>query len=213
MAREADELALLLPISGGCVTRVGGVPLRIHCKAEGVYQRSLTITIEVKRPVLFTLLLRIPSYALEATITLGDGKKQRSVPTGALLPLRHTFENGNMMVLRYTCAPRAETGYRGSQSIFCGPLLMALSLPDKEASWQYALVGADRDASSLTPDEKDGMPLVYARACDATGWQSKDGFITPPPQGLPITAEYELTLLPYAGTEGRIAAFPRGGRG
>jgi len=76
------------------------------------------------------------------------------------------------------------------------------------------LVGAEgHDASSLIPGEKDGLPLVYAHACDAPGWQSRNGFITPPPQGLPVTAEYELILLPYAGTGGRIATFPRAGRG
>lgn len=215
MAREADEVALLLPISGGCVTRIDGVPLRIRCKAEGVFQRTLTLSVETKQPVLFTLLLRIPSYALNATVALGSGKKPQPVPTGALFPLRRTFKEGNEVTLQYTCAPRAETGYRGSQSVFCGPFLMALSLPNQEAAWQYALVGAEGDgaAASLIPDERDGLPLVYARACDAIGWQSRDGFITPPPQGLPITAEYELTLLPYAGTAGRIAAFPRGGRG
>jgi len=90
---------------------------------------------------------------------------------------------------------------------------MALSLPDREAGWQYALVGAEgHEASSLPSEEKDGLPIVYARACDAPGWQSMDGFIAPPPQGLPITAEYELTLLPYAGTGGRISSFPRGGK-
>lgn len=39
-------------------------------------------------------------------------------------------------------------------------------------------------------------------------WKEKAGFILPPPQGVPMGAAYELTLIPYAGTDGRIAAFP-----
>ncbi|MCL1854132.1 MAG: hypothetical protein FWF86_00235 [Clostridia bacterium] len=210
--READEIALLLPVSGGCVTRIGGAPLRIRCKAEGLFRRTLTLTVETKQPVLFTLLLRVPHYALDASVTPDGGKKTRPVPAGALLPLRGTYQEGSAVTLRYACVPRAETGYRGSQSVFCGPTLMALSLPDPEDGWQYALTVAGEDAAPiLSSGEKDGVPLVYARACGAPGWQAKNGFITPPPQGLPVTTEYELTLLPYAGTEGRIAAFPRGG--
>jgi hypothetical protein len=82
---------------------------------------------------------------------------------------------------------------------------MALSLPNPQAGWQYALLSD----TPLTPGEEGGSLRVFATACDAPAWQLKAGFITPPPQNTPPGPQYELTLLPFAGTTGRIAAFPR----
>ena len=50
--------------------------------------------------------------------------------------------------------------------------------------------------------------IALLTACEAPQWKEKAGFILPPPQGVAAGQAYELTLLPFAGTEGRIAAFP-----
>ena len=52
------------------------------------------------------------------------------------------------------------------------------------------------------------MPDALAAACEAPMWREKAGFILPPPQGVPAGPAYELTLIPFAGTGGRIASFP-----
>ncbi len=204
MAREADEIALLLPMAGGCLTRVGGAPLRLTATASGLLDKSVAISVEAKQPVAFQLLLRIPSYAAQATVSVNGGKPQAAQP-GTLLPLRRTFRSGDVVTLRLLSAPRLETGYRGSVSVLCGPTLMALPLPDERAGWQYALTGD----SPLTPSEEEGSLCVFAHACEAPGWEAKGGFLTPPPQNIPQGPRYELTLLPFAGTTGRIGAFPR----
>ncbi|MEA5015834.1 MAG: glycoside hydrolase family 127 protein [Candidatus Limiplasma sp.] len=204
MAREADEIALLLPMTGGCLTRVGGAPLRLTATATGILEKSVAISVEAKQPVAFQLLVRIPSHAAQAWVSVNGGKPQAAQP-GSLFPLRRTFRTGDVVTLRLVNAPRLETGYRGSVSVFCGPTLMALSLPDEEAAWQYALT-AD---TPLAPSEEEGSLCVFAHACDAPGWQAKEGFIPPPPQNISDGPRYELTLLPFAGTTGRIAAFPR----
>jgi hypothetical protein len=204
MAREADELALLLPMSGGCLTRMNGVPLRITSTAAGVLDKAVTLTVEAKQPVAFHLLLRIPSYTSQATVSVNGGRPQAAQP-GTLFSLRRTFRSGDVITLALVNVPRLETGYRGSVSVLCGPTLMALPLPDPQAGWQYALM-AD---TPLTPGEEGGSLRVFATACDAPAWQLKAGFIAPPPQNTPPGPQYELTLLPFAGTTGRIAVFPR----
>lgn len=204
MAREADEIALLLPMSCGCLTRVNGVPVRITATATGVLDKTVRLAVETKQPVAFQLLLRIPSYATEATVSISGGRPQAAQP-GTLFPLRRTFRTGDVITLELINVPRLEPGYRGSVSVFCGPTLMALPLPDSQAGWQYALLSD----TPLTPGEEGGKLRVFATACDAPAWQTKAGFITPPPQNTPAGPQYELTLLPFAGTAGRIAAFPK----
>lgn len=203
MAKEADELALLLPISGGCLTRFAGVPVRLTATAQGEASRRIVLQVEAKQPVPFTLLLRIPAYASHATLSVNGGKEQ-AAPAGALFPLRRTFRTGDVITLTLHCTPSLRAGYRGSVSVVCGPTLLALSLPREGAAWQYALAGG----TPLSPGEEDAGLCVYAIATDAPGWVAREGFVTPPPRGLSTQQEYELTLLPYSGTGGRIAAFP-----
>ena len=97
-----------------------------------------------------------------------------------------------------------ETGYRGSISIYVGAKLMALALPDRQAEWRYAAI----TTLPMTSVEEDGVPYALITACEAPMWKEKAGFILPPPQGVPMGDAYELTLIPFAGTSGRIAAFP-----
>ena len=204
--READEIALLLPQPGGCITRFSGVPVRLTAQSMDS-SSSLTISIEAKTPVSFTLLLRIPAYVSGAFVSVNGGAAQEAA-AGTLFPLQREFCTGDTVSLQLITAPRLVTGYRGSLSVLCGATLMALPVPDANASWQYALV----DGAPLTASQQDDLLCVHATATDASSWVSKKGFITPPPQGLLAGAEYELTLVPFAGTTGRIAQFPRAAR-
>lgn len=207
MAREADEIVLMLPMTGGCLTRVSGVPVRLTCACTGHFDQQLTIAVEAKQAVPFTMLLRIPGYVAQATVTLEGGKAQVAQP-GTLFSLHRTFRTGDKITLHLLSAPRLETGYRGSVSVMCGSALMALSLPNTEAGWQYALA----TDTPLTLGEENGSACVYAHATDAPEWRANSGFIAPPPQSIVVDQEYALTLLPFAGAVGRIAAFPKATR-
>ncbi len=204
MAKENDEIALLLPVSSGCLTRVAGVPVRLTAEVAGTVDQTVSITVEAKQPVNFTLLLRVPSYVSDARVVVAGGREQ-TAPAGTLFPVRRTFRTGDTVLLRLTSLPRLEAGYRGSASVLCGPTLLCLPLPDEGAGWQFALV----DGAPLTALEEEGGLTVLAVATDAPTWREKSGFITPPPQGISAGMEYELTLIPFGGTQGRIAAFPR----
>ena len=63
------------------------------------------------------------------------------------------------------------------------------------------------DAGDQT-DQQGDAPHVMLAACAAPEWKEKGGFIMPPPQLVSMGQAYELTLIPFAGTNGRIAAFP-----
>ena len=118
--------------------------------------------------------------------------------------VRRTFRNGDVVTLTLALSPRMESGWRSSVSVFVGPQLMALPLPEADMSWQYAMVRS----MPMTSVEDGGVPYALLTASEAPAWKERGGFILPPPQGVAPGAAYELTLIPFAGCGGRIAAFP-----
>ena len=86
---------------------------------------------------------------------------------------------------------------------------MALPLPEADAAWQYALNEQAKPTVTLT----EGTPSVRIDSCVASSWTVKDGRIPSPPQGLIMGDTYELTLLPYRETVGRVAVFPQATHG
>ena len=194
LAGDDETLVYMLPVAGGCLTRLGGVPVRFSAAVSGVRRREVVIRVECRQPVQATLKLRVPGYADAAQVSVNGARPQAAVQ-GELYSLNRTFQNGDVITLSLMLSPRLENGYRGSASVYVGAQLMALPLPDASAAWRYAV----RTDLPLTLSEEDG---------GAPAWQERAGFILPPPQGVPAGAAYELTLLPFAGTDGRIAAFP-----
>lgn len=203
LLKDDATLAWMLPVSGGCLTRLNGVPVRFTAQVSGVFSKQVQIRVECREPVSCTLALRIPAYADAARITINDNASQ-AVAQGEMYAIKRTFHNGDLITLTLSLSPRMETGYRGSASIYVGAQLMSLCLPDTNAAWRYAIV----PGQPMTGAEENGEAHALVTACDAPMWREKGGFILPPPQGVPMAAAYELTLMPFAQTNGRLAAFP-----
>ena len=203
LAKDDETVALMLPMDGGCVTRFGGVPVRLTAKVTGLWQRKLTIKVESNQPARFALQVRMPNYAEKATVVIG-GFIGREAAAGELYTINRTFHNGDEIVLSYDLSPRVEKGYRNSVSVWCGNQLLAFPLPKTSVEWRYAIVEGLR----MTPEQHGNDPRVMLAACAAPEWKEKGGFIMPPPQRVTMGSAYELTLIPYATAEGRIAAFP-----
>ena len=202
MVKSEADIAMLLPFEGCCLARMDGTPVRI-CAARSDPQ-TVTLTMETKQPVEFTLHLYVPGYAVGASVSVNGGKPQTAV-CGKLFSLKRMFKTGDAVSLRLQYEPFVESGFRGCASVYCGPYLMALPLPDANAAWQYAL---DAEAQ-LSCVWVGGYPQVGVDACLAPGWATAGRVIPPPPQGTPMGDAYVLTLLPYAETMGRIAGFPQ----
>lgn len=203
LCKDDGHLCYMLPMEGGCLTRMNGVPVRLTASVNGLWQREIAIRVECKQPVSFTLSLHVPGYADAARVSVNGGRAQQAAP-GELCAVTHNFQTGDVITLSLDLAPQLRTGWRGCVSVYAGAQLLALPLPGKDAAWRYAILpGADR-----TPGEDHGQPCALLAACEAPMWREKDGFILPPPQNVPMGAAYELTLIPAAGVDGRIAAFP-----
>ena len=203
LSPDDQTIAYMLPVSGGCRTRLSGVQMRLTAEVTGVFHKQIAIHVECREPVSCTVKIRVPGYADGAQLSV-NGEKPQLTAQGQMAEVRRTFRNGDVIRLQMNLSPRLETGYRGSASIYVGAQLMALALPEKDTEWRYAAVRSIPLASA----EENGLPYALIAACEAPQWQQKGGFILPPPQGVPMDDAYELTLMPFAGTDGRIAAFP-----
>lgn len=203
LSKDDETIAYMLPVDGGCLTRMNGVPVRLTATVQGVKSKTVALRVECRQPVSFKLQMRIPAYADGASVGVNGGRAQ-AVPQGEIYTLARTFQNGDVVTLRMDISPRLEPGYRGCMSVYCGASLMALALPEPSVMWRYALV----TGAPMTICEDRGELSVLVTACEAAQWKEKAGFILPPPQGVPVGPAYELTLIPYSDTAGRIAAFP-----
>lgn len=203
LSRDDDTVAYQLPLPGGCVTRLGGVPVRLRAEVTGVFEREIRIHVECRQAVRGAVRVRVPAYAQDARIRV-IGDQGRPATAGGMVDVKRTFQNGDTICLSFRVKPRVETGYHGSASVYVGARLMALPLPEAGDEWRYALLRS----LPLTAVEEEGQPRVLVTACEAPEWREKAGFVLPPPQDTAPGAAYELTLLPAAGTDGRIAAFP-----
>ena len=206
MAQGENELSMLLPYDSVCLTRMNGVPVRVTAKTNA--DGNLRFSLEAKQPVQFTLRLRVPAYADSARVSIG-GNKPYMADSGAMVTISRVFQTGDQIALDLTCKPYMKSGHRGSVSVFYRSLLMALPLPEPDAAWQYALDERAKPAVVWT----EGKPSLKIDACVAPSWNVKDGRIPSPPQGLRMGDPYELTLLPYRDTVGRVAVFPQAANG
>ncbi|MFR5855238.1 MAG: hypothetical protein ACLUE8_13465 [Lachnospiraceae bacterium] len=178
-----------------------------RASVKGLSRKEITLQAELKQPVQFTLELR--GCPAERTDSCGlalsaAAKNPCGAQPGERIPLSPAVPERRHHRADACSSPRLETGYRGSLSVFCGSTLMALPLPGAEMEWRYALVSGE----SVTVSEEDGELNVLVTACEAPLWKEKKGFILPPPQNCQMGPAYRLTLIPYAGCGGRIAAFP-----
>lgn len=206
MVKGEAELAMLLPYDSVCLTKMNGVPVRVAAKTEP--DGNIILNFETRQPVQFALTLRVPGYADSARIIIG-GEKPKVVECGKMHTVRRTFQTGDRITLNMTCKPYMKTGHRGSVSVFYRAMLMALPLPKADAAWQYAL--DERAKPSVVWTE--GRPNLKIDACVVPSWTVKDGRIPSPPQGLRMGDAYELTLLPYGDTVGRVSVFPQAANG
>src|SRR5437764_13450646 len=120
----------LLPISGRvrsilaaisyapCIvtTLVAGTPVRVEVNSNYPFEETVQIMISAEHPVHFPLLLRIPDWAEEATVTSGDNTSER-VPGGAFHLIMREWGEPVSIRLHLPMPMRTQTRYHNSISI------------------------------------------------------------------------------------------------
>ena len=146
-------------------TSLKGVPVTVAVATDYPFRDEIRIRVSPTSSVRFPLLLRVPAWAQNATVRVGDSPDSRMV-SGALHRLERTWTSPTDLTIRFPMRAHVSVRYNDAVAIERGPLVYALKIgeewtrvnPDKPhrdlphadfevrptTSWNYGLVIDDR---------------------------------------------------------------------
>lgn len=159
---------------------------------------SWAITVHARQPIKAVIRLRVPGWTDEAAVNV-SGRDIGDDCVGMSIALDRTWQDGELIAIRFSHKPRVLDGYHQSACVMLGNQVMAL--PAAEGVWNVALCGEP----TMTEDGHVTAPFKRVPV-----WTRRDAV----PVDLPVRPETEgdaftATLTPYADTPCRIAVFPR----
>jgi DUF1680 family protein len=108
---------------------------------------TLTVTPSVNR-LRFPLMLRVPSWAEGATVTVA-GTPVEGVEPGRFVRIERLWSRGDVVRLTFPMRTRVSAGYRGSVSIERGPLVFSLPVGE---DWRRITSGMKKPAPAPAAD-------------------------------------------------------------
>jgi DUF1680 family protein len=163
------------------------------------------LAVSPEKPTVFTLRLRIPSWATKASVTVNGQPADGAVKSGAFFAVRREWQPGDEVRLEMPMAWRLVKGRQrqaGRVAVMRGPQVFCLDPAQNPALAK--LDGTELGYLALNPDSL-GEPVRNTAVrpdglgCGVQMW--KAGF------GLGKKADYELTLTEFPNSEGRATYF------
>ncbi len=213
-------------------TKLNGVEVSIEEETEYPFRGKAQFTVHTARPAPFTLVLRVPAWATNASAEV-HGKTTRLAQ--ALSPLNRTWKDGDRVAVTFGMEPRVTHWFHDAAVFERGPLVFSLPLDgswaplkkytDKSADWQitsdkqwnYAVALGDCEASVVEQSvsaipfnvESPAVALKVKARRDAQ-WSTQQNSAGPVPVSPVKSADplQTLTLVPYGAAKLRITAFP-----
>jgi hypothetical protein len=134
----------------------GGVRVRIQEATDYPFREEIRLTVSPERPVDFPLVLRIPGWAQQATVTV-NSKRMEDVHASAFYRIERRWAAEDRVILRFPMPVRTSRWYHNSVAVERGPLVFALKIGhdwkkvtrgmQKPAPWP----AADWEVSATTP--------------------------------------------------------------
>jgi uncharacterized protein len=108
---------------------IKGVPARIELETDYPFSDSLTLKVTSPKAVEFPLYLRVPEWAVKATIVLPDGKSEKLKP-GKFHKVLRTWSGNEALRLDLPAEFKARRGFQDSVSLERGSLVFSLGLKE-----------------------------------------------------------------------------------
>ncbi len=237
MATPEDGLAAVT--YGPCAVTAkvkGGKTVTLEVATNYPFEESVKITVRTDKPVEFPMQLRIPAWAKDATIKIGD-KTDKTQPN-SFATVNRTWKNGDTVLLTLPMKIRIERRFNNSASVLRGPLVYSLRIgekwqkyrgldahPDYEVlpttRWNYGLILNEKDPAKSFELVSKGMkdpvwsnenaPVeLHAKGRIVPEWKELHNSADVPPVSPVASSEptEELVLIPYGCAKLRITEFP-----
>jgi hypothetical protein len=198
--RSADD-GLAAAAYAPCVikTAVAGVPVEIEVETDYPFRENISIHVRVEEPVRFPLHLRIPGWALEATLTQGE-ELQGNLAAGTFFRLDRQWSGETRLTLRFPMRVRSSRRFHNAIGLERGPLVYALKLGE-----EWKRVNADMPLRELPHGDWEvyaTTPWNYALDLseetldrDVEFFEHTVGSMPFSPDGAPVSARVKGVLL------------------
>jgi uncharacterized protein len=177
-----------------------GVPVRVRLETDYPFRDTLELTVTVDKPVRFPLLLRIPNWTRQPTITLAN-RQTSGLKPGSFHRIEREWKDRETVKLHWPMLPTTARYYNQSIALERGPLLYSLKL---EESWTR--VNADKPHRELPHGDfevRPASPWNYALLLDENQPANSVRFVEQPvgqqpfsPDGAGVVAKVKGRRLP-----------------
>jgi hypothetical protein len=123
-------------------TLAGGVAVTIVEDTDYPFRDTVRFTVTPASAVAFPLMLRIPGWATDVSLTV-NGQSVSADRTRGFARVNREWKAGDTVVLRLPMAPRTSTWYRNSVAVERGPLVFSLRLGE---DWKKITTGMSKPA-------------------------------------------------------------------
>lgn len=218
-------------------TTLAGQAVRLDVATSYPFDESVLITVGVDSPAQFPLKLRVPQWARDVDIRLGETKLDEPRIADGYVVIDREWSDGDTVSITLPMRPRVEPRDRQAVGVRLGPLQMVLRIRENWApvmgapglgeweihparSWNTALIDPQNAADSWVvertevgsvPFDLDNAPVtITVDGSPLRSWRLDGAQASTPPDSPVLDASHveRATLVPYGSARLRISEFP-----